>query len=106
MSVIVGFCFVVHAAESVTVGSTRLEHAICIRRAVPVQHDGTLEQILEQRPQLKIVLSRLCGMGAPKEVDDTVRAALAEAVLMLVGFCCGPQWTRHRSTCRRCVLPL
>ena len=51
-----------------------------------VQQDGILNQILDQRPQLQQVLSHLCGIGAPKEVDDTVRAALAESILMLVSF--------------------
>ena len=48
------------------------------------QQDGTLNQILDQRPQLQQVLNQLCGGEVPKEVDDTVRAALAESTLMLV----------------------
>lgn len=40
--------------------------------------------MLDQRPQLQQILSQLCGVGASKEIDDTVRAALAESVLMLV----------------------
>ncbi|KAL3132076.1 hypothetical protein ABBQ32_008686 [Trebouxia sp. C0010 RCD-2024] len=47
------------------------------------EQDGTLEQMLDQRPQLQQILSQLCGVGASKEIDDTVRAALAESVLML-----------------------
>lgn len=50
-----------------------------------MQQDGTLQQILDQRPQLQQILSQVCGVGAPKEIDDTVRAALAESILMLVG---------------------
>ena len=49
-----------------------------------VQQDGTLKMILDRRPQLEQILSQLCGVGVPKEADDTVRAALAEAILMLV----------------------
>ena len=49
-----------------------------------MQQDGTLDQILDQRPQIQQVLNQLCGVEALKEVDDTVRAALAESILMLV----------------------
>ena len=40
--------------------------------------------ILNKGPQLEQILSQLCGVGVPKEADDTARAALAEAILMLV----------------------
>jgi len=49
-----------------------------------VQQDGTLKMILDRRPQLEQILSQLCGVGVPKEADDTARGALAEAILMLV----------------------
>lgn len=49
-----------------------------------MQQDGTLDQLLDQRLQIQQVLTHLCGVKAPKEVDDTVRAALAESILMLV----------------------
>lgn len=58
--------------------------ALLIKLVWLVQQDGTLNQILDQRPQLQQVLNQLCGVQAPKEVDDTVRAALAESILMLV----------------------
>lgn len=47
------------------------------------EQDGTLKMILDRRPQLEQILSQLCGVGVPKEADDTARAALAEAILML-----------------------
>ena len=59
-------------------------HAMPIRFVWLAQQDGTLHQILDQRLQLQQVLNQLCGVEAPKEVDDTVRAALAESILMLV----------------------
>ncbi len=49
-----------------------------------MQQDGTLKMILDRRPQLEQILSQLCGVVVPKEADDTARAALAEAILMLV----------------------
>lgn len=58
---------------------SRLEILLCL-----VQQDGTLLQILDHRSQLQQVLSQLCGVEAQKEADDTVRAALAESILMLV----------------------
>ena len=50
-----------------------------------MQQDGTLGHILGKRIQLEQILNQLSGVGTPKEVDDDVRGALAEAVLMLVG---------------------
>ncbi len=46
--------------------------------------------ILDRRPQLEQILSQLCGVGVPKEADDTARAALAEAILMLVSLSPAP----------------
>lgn len=68
--------YVIHFAEDV--------QAILIRLVWLAQQDGTLDQILDQRPQLQQVLNQLCGVEASKEVDDTVRASLAESILMLV----------------------
>ncbi len=62
-----------------------MQEAVLTRYADVPQQDGTVEQILERRPQLEQILSQLCGVGVAKEADDTVRAALAEAILMLVG---------------------
>lgn len=57
---------------------------LCSIRRTVVQQDGTLKMILDRRLQLEQILSQLCGVGVPKEADDTARAALAEAILMLV----------------------
>ena len=52
-----------------------------------LQEDGTLEDVLQHRDLLTKVLDALCGTRGPKDADDSVRQALAEAVLMLVSCC-------------------
>ena len=67
-------------------------HQICTIEmpSSSLQEDGTLEGILQHRELLTKVLGALCGAGGPKDADDSVRQALAEAVLMLVSCCtCG-----------------
>ena len=58
------------------------------------QEDGTLEGILQHRELLTKVLDALCGTRGPKDADDSVRQALAEAVLMLVSCCSGAHASR------------
>lgn len=52
-----------------------------------LQEDGTLEGILQHRELITKVLDALCGTRGPKDADESVRQALAEAVLMLVSGC-------------------
>lgn len=49
-----------------------------------LQQDGTLGDVLQCQTELKQALAQLCGIGRRKEPDEAVRAALAEAILMLV----------------------
>ena len=64
-------------------------HQICTVEmpSSSLQEDGTLEDILQHRDLLTKVLDALCGTKGPKDADDSVRQALAEAVLMLVSGC-------------------
>lgn len=67
-----------------------------------LQQDGTLQQILGKKAQLQQVLSLLCGVGKPREIDEKVRTALAEALLMLVRLLC--LTLRHQMTSKGALL--
>ena len=70
----------VHAAESITLRS----YYISISQVRLLQEDGTLGAILGDAAALEALLDALCGVTGPKERDSEARAALAEAVELLV----------------------
>jgi hypothetical protein len=49
-----------------------------------VEQDNTIEEIIQDSGAIDAILDALCGIsGSPKQEDDTVREALAEALLCL-----------------------